>query len=71
MGGRPSPPESEIQQMSDQIERALRRLEAQLPGRVSLPGGDGYTAATAIWAKSVGRLPRAVIHCQTTEDVLP
>ena len=55
--------------MPDQIERALRRLEAQLPRRVSLPGEDGYAAATAIWAKPVGRLPRAVVHCQTTEDV--
>jgi FAD/FMN-containing dehydrogenase len=55
--------------MADQIERALRRVEAQLVGRVSLPGGDGYAAATAIWAKPVGFMPRAVVHCRTTEDV--
>ena len=55
--------------MADQIERALRRVEAQLVGRVSLPGGNGYTAATAIWAKPVGPMPRAVVHCRTTEDV--
>ena len=55
--------------MPDQIERTLRRLEAQLPGRVSLPGGDGYAAATAIWAQPVGPLPRAVVHCATTDDV--
>ena len=55
--------------MPDQIERALRRLEAQLPGRVSRPGGNGYAAATAIWAKPVGPMPRAVAHCRTTEDV--
>ena len=55
--------------MPDQIERALRSLERQLPGRVSRPGKDGFAAATAIWAKSVGRMPRAVVHCQTTEDV--
>ena len=48
--------------MPDQIERVLRRLEAQLPGRLSLPGGDGYAAATAIWAKPVGPMPRAVGH---------
>ena len=47
--------------MPDQIERGLRRLEAQLPGRVSLPGEDGYAAATAIWAKPVGLMPRAVV----------
>ena len=59
----------EIQPMSDQIERTLRRLGGQLPGRVSLPGEDGYAAATAIWAKPVGPMPRAVVHCRTTEDV--
>ena len=55
--------------MPDQIERALRRLEAQLPGRVSLSGEHGYAAAAAIWAKPVGPLPRAVVHCRTTDDV--
>jgi FAD/FMN-containing dehydrogenase len=55
--------------MPDHIERALRRLEAQLSGRVSLRREDGYAAATAIWAKPVGRMPRAVVHCLATEDV--
>jgi FAD/FMN-containing dehydrogenase len=47
----------------------LDRLAARLPGRVSMPGDDGYAAATAIWSKPVGRMPRAVIHCQTADDV--
>jgi FAD/FMN-containing dehydrogenase len=56
--------------MSDQIERTtLRSFGGQLPRRVSLPGEDGYAAATAIWAKSVGPMPRAVVHCRTTEVV--
>ena len=55
--------------MSDQIERTLHSLAGQLPGRVSLPGVDGYAAATAIWAKPVGPMPQAVVHCRTTEDV--
>ena len=55
--------------MPDHIERALRWLEAQLPGRVSVPGEDRYAAATAIWAKPVGPMPRAVVHCRTSEDV--
>jgi FAD/FMN-containing dehydrogenase len=55
--------------MPDQIEQTLRSLGGQLPGRVSLPGEDGYAAATAIWAKPVGPMPRAVVHCRTTEDV--
>jgi FAD/FMN-containing dehydrogenase len=55
--------------MPDQIEQTLRSLGGQLPGRVSRPGGDGYAAATAIWAKPVGPMPRAVVHCRTTDDV--
>jgi FAD/FMN-containing dehydrogenase len=55
--------------MPDQIERTLRSLDGQLPGRVSLPGGDGYAAATAIWAKPVGPMPRAVVRCRMPEDV--
>src|SRR6266850_5179844 len=55
--------------MTDLIERTFRRLADQLPGRVSRPGDDRYAAATAIWAKPVGRMPRAVVHCQTSDDV--
>jgi FAD/FMN-containing dehydrogenase len=55
--------------MTDLIERALHRFGHQLPGRISRPGDDRYIAATAIWAKPVGRAPRAVVHCQTAEDV--
>jgi FAD/FMN-containing dehydrogenase len=47
----------------------LDRLAARLPGRMSTPGDDGYAAATAIWSKPVGRMPRAVVHCQTADDV--
>ena len=55
--------------MPDQIERTLCSLGEQLPGRVFRPGEDGYAAATAIFAKPVGRMPRAVVHCRATEDV--
>lgn len=54
--------------MTDLIGRTLHRLNLQLPGRVSVPGNDRYATATAIWAKS-DRTPRAVVHCQTAEDV--
>jgi FAD/FMN-containing dehydrogenase len=50
-------------------ERTLRRLGVQLAGRVSMPGDDRYAAATAIWPKPVGPMPRAVVHCRTAEDV--
>ena len=55
--------------MTEWIEKSLRWLGEQLPGRLSMPGDDHYTAATAIWAKPVGRMPRAVVHCRTPEDV--
>jgi FAD/FMN-containing dehydrogenase len=55
--------------MTDFFETTFRRLGAQLPGRVSRPGDNAYAAATAIWAKPVGRMPRAVVHCRTAEDV--
>src|SRR5258705_4390892 len=55
--------------MSDMIGKALHRLGLQLPGRLSLPGDDGYAAATSIWAKSTGPAPRAVAVCRTPQDV--
>jgi FAD/FMN-containing dehydrogenase len=55
--------------MTDLIERTLHRLDGQLPGRVSRPGDNRYIAATALWAKPIGRMPRAVVHCRTPQDV--
>src|SRR5882672_7383121 len=55
--------------MTDLIDRTLNRLGQQLRGRLSMPGDERYAAATAIWAKPVGRVPRAVVHCRTPEDV--
>jgi hypothetical protein len=55
--------------MIEQIEKTFRRLGDRLPGGLSRPGDDRYAAATAIWAKPVGRMPRAVAHCRTAEDV--
>src|SRR5262245_38679031 len=55
--------------MTGLIERALCRLEGQLPGRVWRPLDNRYIAATALWAKPIGRMPRAVAHCRTPQDV--
>jgi hypothetical protein len=55
--------------MTDLIERTLQRLGQFVPGGVSQPGDDGYTAATAIWAKPIGPMPRAVVHCRTAKHV--
>jgi FAD/FMN-containing dehydrogenase len=41
----------------------------QLGSLVSTPGDDRYSAATAIWAKPVGPMPRAVVHCRTFHDI--
>jgi FAD/FMN-containing dehydrogenase len=51
------------------LERTLSRLGERLPEGLSRPGDPGYAKATAIWSKPVGRMPRAVVHCQTAEDV--
>src|SRR6516165_12502381 len=55
--------------MPDLNEARLHKLGKQLPGRLSMPGDDGYVAATAIWAKPSGTMPRAVVHCRTVEEV--
>src|SRR5712672_4309504 len=55
--------------MTELMARTLNRLGQQLRGRLSLPGYESFTAATSIWAKPTGRMPRAVVHCRTPEDV--
>lgn len=55
--------------MTNLVERALHRLGQQMQGRLARQGDDAYAAATAIWAKSVGPMPRAVAHCRTPADV--
>jgi hypothetical protein len=50
--------------MTDLIRKNIPLFKEQLPGRVSRPGNDSYVAATAIWARRVGRALRAVVHCQ-------
>ena len=55
--------------MPDLIERTLNGLSGQLCGRISRPGDDRYGAATAIWAKPVGPMPRTVVHCRTLQDI--
>jgi FAD binding domain/Berberine and berberine like len=55
--------------MTDLIGRRLQCLGEQVQCRVSIPGDDGYAAATAIWAKPAGRMPNAVVHCLKAEHV--
>ena len=55
--------------MTNLVERTLYRLGERLLGRISTPSMDGNAAATTIWSKPVGRMPRAVVHCETGDDV--
>jgi FAD/FMN-containing dehydrogenase len=55
--------------MTDLITRTFYRLGKKLAGKLSLPGDEAYGAATAIWAKPTGALPRAIAHCETAADV--
>ena len=55
--------------MADPIESTFLWLDQRLSGRLSRPGDDSYAAATAIWAKPIGPMPRAVAHCRTAQDV--
>jgi FAD/FMN-containing dehydrogenase len=55
--------------MTNLVESAVTILNDRLPGCVSTPGSDRYAAATNIWAKPVGAMPRVVVHCRTAEDV--
>jgi FAD/FMN-containing dehydrogenase len=55
--------------MTDRIENTFLWLDQRLSGRLSKPGDERYAAATAIWAKPVGPMPRAVAHCRTAQDV--
>jgi hypothetical protein len=54
--------------MTDLVGRTLDRLAASLPGQVSSPSDAGYAAATAIWSKLVGLVPRALGHCRLSND---
>jgi FAD/FMN-containing dehydrogenase len=54
--------------MTDLITRTAS-LVRQLPGLASLPGEDRYRAATTIWAKQIGVVPAAVVHCRRADDV--
>jgi FAD/FMN-containing dehydrogenase len=55
--------------MPDSIENALLRLSDGAAARISLPGDEGYVAATSLWAKQKDIVPRAVVHCESAGDV--
>ena len=47
----------------------LKHFGGQLRDKISVPGSVRYASATAIWAKPVGPMPRAIVHCSTPHDV--
>jgi FAD binding domain/Berberine and berberine like len=56
--------------MSEMVKKALHGLFGdRFASHVSMPGDAAYDKATAIWPKPIGRVPRAVVHCLTVQDV--
>jgi FAD/FMN-containing dehydrogenase len=55
--------------MTDVILQSDGDVTMQLRGLVSMPGDDGYIAATSTWAKQRGVTPHFVVHCRTATDV--
>ena len=53
----------------NELTHVLKHFGGQLRHRISMPGSARYASATAIWAKPIGPMPRAIIHCQTSQDV--
>src|SRR5262249_40529710 len=62
-------PSYNVAKMTDLIETKLHKLGNQLSGRLSMPGDDRYLAATAIWAKPSGTMPRAVVRGRIVQGV--
>lgn len=50
--------------------RILSRLEERLPGRVVLPGDEGWHDARAAWDLTANQRPAAVVMAATPEDVV-
>jgi hypothetical protein len=55
-------------EMTD-VSNVLKHCDTRLRSRISTFGSERYANAVALWAKPVGPLPRAVIHCCTSKDV--
>src|SRR5262245_534991 len=55
--------------MTDLITRTLNLLRLRLSAGLSVRGDDRYAAATSLWAAYEGRMPFAVAHCRTVEEV--
>jgi FAD/FMN-containing dehydrogenase len=55
--------------MTDLILQSDSDIARQLRGLVSMPGQDGYLAATETWARQRDVRPHFVVHCRTAGDV--
>jgi FAD/FMN-containing dehydrogenase len=67
--GREAIERSTKERTMNELTDVLKHFCGQLRHRISMPGSAGYASATAIWAKPLGPMPRAIVHCVTTEDV--
>jgi hypothetical protein len=55
--------------MVQNIEQAVRDLHAQMQGRVTDRGGEGYENARKVWNGAVDHCPVAIAFCESREDV--
>jgi FAD/FMN-containing dehydrogenase len=56
--------------VSELFEASALRIGPHLAGKIFWPGNEAYAAATRIWSRQAAEArPRAIIRCQTAEDV--
>ena len=58
-----------VQNVIGQSEQVVPDLQAQMQGRVTARGDQGYENARKVWNGAVDHYPAAIAFCESTEDV--
>ncbi len=58
-----------VQSVFGQFEQAVRDLEAQMHGRIVVPGNESYEDARKVWNGAIDHHPIAIAFCKSAEDV--